>query len=354
MTESGQRQNDSTGGALSTAEAVEVASHIADIARSSLPMAPGLRAVAREIGRGRVARALRRVAERMEQGDPLDRAIDAAGSAFPPHLRGLIVAGTDGGRLIDILDQYVSLDRSRGELQRRLWAVLAYPILLLTFLSYVFTFFNAIIVPQFEEIFRDWGVQLPAITQFILWMSHSGAWGLFGGVGTVAVLVLAAGLVPWNYWPRRAFALVPVLGPLWRARRMVEFSRWMSMLLEQSVPLPVALRWTGEGLHSAELNTACRLAAANVEGGQKLSASLIATAAFPPTLRPLVEWGERMPNLPAAFQSAAEMYEGRIDIQYGLLHAVALPLVMMFVGGWAAMMILGLTLPLISLIQNLT
>jgi len=112
---------------LSEAEAVDLGSAVAELARSKLPMASGLRAMAEETPGDRLPRLLRHVADRLDAGTGLDEAIGAEGSAFPPHLRGLLAAGAKTGRLAEVLEHFVALERSRADLRRRLWSVLAYP-----------------------------------------------------------------------------------------------------------------------------------------------------------------------------------------------------------------------------------
>ena len=50
---------------------------------------------------------------------------------------------------------------SATELRRRLWLNLAYPILSLLVTLVVFVFVSIAVVPQFEAIFRDFGIPLP-------------------------------------------------------------------------------------------------------------------------------------------------------------------------------------------------
>lgn len=337
---------------LSEAEAVDLSSAVAELAQNQLPMASGLRAMAEETPGDRLPRLLRRVADRLDAGAGLDEAVAAEGGAFPPHLRGLMAAGARTGRLAEVLEHFVALQRTRADLRRRLWSVLAYPAILLIIMLLIYVLFNMYIIPQFARIYEDFGTELPALTQAVIWSSRSGSWGLVGGLLAIALFVVLAGVTPWG--PHRALYALPVIGPLWRSRRLVEFSRWMGLLLELGVPMPQALRWTAQAASDSTFRRACRLASEQVESGRSLAEAMGLFSTFPPTLRPMVAWGETTSNLPEAFRAAAELYEGRMGIQSTLLEVLALPIVLLLIIGFVGTVIIALFLPLISLIHNLT
>ncbi len=149
-----------------------------------------------------------------------------------------MAAGARTGRLAEVLEHFVALQRSRADLRRRLWSVLAYPAILLIIMLLIYVLFNMYIIPQFARIYEDFGAELPALTQAVIWSSRSGSWGLVGGLLAIALFIILAGVTPWG--PHRALYAVPVIGPLWRSRRLVEFSRWMGVLLEVDAPMPQA------------------------------------------------------------------------------------------------------------------
>ena len=64
-------------GRLSGKEATTLAGQVAALAKSGLPLEPGLRALADEFGHGRLARVLREMADRLEAGDSLEQVIQS-------------------------------------------------------------------------------------------------------------------------------------------------------------------------------------------------------------------------------------------------------------------------------------
>ncbi len=62
-------------GRLSDPEALELSAQLAGLARAGLPLAPSLSALAEELPRGRLRRALRDLAHDLESGRPLEQAV---------------------------------------------------------------------------------------------------------------------------------------------------------------------------------------------------------------------------------------------------------------------------------------
>ena len=341
-------------GRLSAEDAAELAGQVAELAKAGLPLAPGLRALAEETPRRGVASALRGLAGQLEAGASLEAAFKSQGSRLPAHLRGLILAGIRSGRLPQVLERFVAVQRDRIELRRRLWMTLAYPVVLFSLLLALFVFINLYVVPKYVPIFEQFEAELPAMTQLLVWTSTTGVWILLGLVAVVAALLTVACTIPRPFWPRRFLYTVPVIGPLWRASGLVEFSRLMELLLGQRVPLPEALRLTAFGLRAPELAAACRAAAREVEAGRPLSECIAGRWPFPATLRPMVAWGQKASNLPEAFRAAGEMFEGRIRVHHTLLECILPPIVFLFIVGGVSFLLLGLFMPMFRLVQALS
>jgi general secretion pathway protein F len=341
-------------GWLSTEDTVELARGMADLARAGVPLAGGLRALAAELPHGRLRGVLGEISGQLERGATLDTVIQSQGSRFPAHLRGLILAGLRSGRLAEVLEEYVDLWRARGELRRRIWLSMTYPLVLVVAITLVLIVLQVGVVPAFAEIFDDFGVDLPVLTTFFL--DVIGPATLLLGVLLIllAVVLLVSAAIPAVAWVGPWVHLVPLLGPLWRYGRLVQWARLTGMLLEQQVPLPEALRLSAAGAGDACLAEASRWAAAEVEAGRPLADCLMQRRPFPPSMTPLVDWGQQTGALGDAFRASAEMFEGRAQVQGVSLESVLLPVSLVMLAVFVGLFVSAMMLPLVSLIQSLT
>ncbi|MHB1036499.1 MAG: type II secretion system F family protein [Pirellulales bacterium] len=349
------RQPEPSGSAerLSTEEAVELSSHMAQIVKSGLPLASGLRALAAELPSGRLTRILGELASQLEAGIPLEAAVQSHGGRFPAHVRGLVLAGVRSGKLATVLEHFVHEHRVTAELRRQVSLLLAYPAFLIGVIFAIFVLFELLVVPTFAKIYADFGTTLPVLTQFVIWMSR--------GIPPALIFVAAVCLFLAVFWTlrnratiRRLFYLVPLVGPLWRWTSLAEFLRLLGLLVESEIPLPAALELAGKGIRDGDLSAACRWMAQDVAAGQAISVCVRRMRQFPASLAPIVEWGERSAALSESLRAAAEMFEGRLHVQASLVKVILPPLAFLFVAVMVGLLVCAIFLPLISLIQCLS
>ena len=341
-------------GRLTAEEASELGNGVADLANSRLPLGPGFRAMAAELPRARLASVLRDLADRLDAGATLEAAVDELGKRLPGHVRGLVLAGLRSGRLGEAMQQFSMIQHNRQELVRRVKSALAYPAILLSLLVVLFVLLCAVIVPQFKEIFDDFGTRLPAITEYVIWLATPWAWPIVAGVAAIVAILWFSATVMRPAWPRWLFHWVPIVGPMWYWTRLAEFARLMQLLLGQQVPLPSALALTAEGVEDPSLAAGCRRLAADVEAGGLLSESLARRSPFPASLVPLVRWGERIQSPSEAFGAAVDLFERHALAYASLLEMVLPPLTFLFVLISVGTVVFALFIPLFPFIPSLS
>jgi len=341
-------------GKLSAEETAELAARVADLTKAGLPLASGLRAMADELSGRRTRRVLHALADRLDAGADLASAMESQGRRLPLCLRGIVLAGLRSGRLAEALEQYADLRRSRVELRRRLWLTLAYPFFLFCIMALMAVMTRYWVVVHFENIYNDFDTCLPAVTEFVFYISLPLMWFMVSLVVLFALIPLLLAVSPGIRWIWPALYKIPMIGPLLRWGNLSQFSRLMALLLEQRVPLPDALRLTAAGLHDPNLARGCRRVAEDVERGQPLCESMDRRRQFPASMVPLVEWGQRTPALPDAFRATTEMFEGRTLSQGSLLEAVLLPIMFLFIITFIGLLVIALFMPLIKLITCLS
>ena len=253
-----------------------------------------------------------------------------------------------------MLERLVALERARMELRRRIAINLAYPILLLGALLALFTLFAVWIVPQFRQIFVGFGSRTAG--------DHSVRPGRIAlrDLDRLGSLARRAGA--------GAAAAAGRAGAGRSALASGAFDRPHGALVEDE-PIRLAdgdparsgspgaggrCAVCAGGLREPDLASGCRKVAVAVESGHPLAESLSRHRQFPPTLAPFVAWGQAHANMPEAFRAAGEAFDGCAEGDMVLLETVLLPFTLVVILSGAFFLIIGLFLPLISLIQNLT
>src|SRR5215469_3180840 len=145
---------------------------LAQLAKAGLPLEQGLRLIASDIQGRRLKTTIEQLASELEKGTPLDQAFDKFQDRFPPLYSRLIRAGIRSGDLSGML---LGLGRHLELIQRLravLWRTFSYPLFVLIAIGLLISFLGIVVLPQYETIFKDFNIRLPAITEMILALKH--------------------------------------------------------------------------------------------------------------------------------------------------------------------------------------
>ncbi|MCA9071284.1 MAG: type II secretion system F family protein, partial [Planctomycetaceae bacterium] len=348
---------------MSRREQAEFAGHLSEVMKSGLPLVPGLYALAQELPDGRVRRGLKVMASQLEAGRSLEYVLESRN--VPRDLRGLVRAGLRSGQSGEILSQYVNHAERIIDLRRRMAMAWGYPLFLMLMAAGIYLFFLIFLVPQFADIYEDFGTELPNITKSLVTLSRwvCEDWPTILLVGIVVWIVL------WFLWKntlspaqrRRFLWCLPIVGKLIRAMALARFSRLLGLLLENKVPLPEALRLAGEGAADAELGEAAHYLADVVESGGTLRGNEFACKRFPATFVQLLSriegrgpQADEVKILAEACQSSARMFESQARVSSVRIAALCQPLVVTFLAVSIGYLVLALFLPLIKLLNDLS
>lgn len=344
-------------GGLTPDEALELTARMGGLARAGLPMGSGLAAMAEELPRGRLRSAMQSLAHSMDSGRTVGEAIEGEAGRIPPHLRGLVAAGVRSGRLGEVLDGFSRYATTGAELRRRLALGLVYPAASLLATTMIFTFVGLAVVPQFEAIFRDFGIPLPNVTILVLEVARRTVdiWRtiLFLVIAAMATVVLARAFLPTAV-VRGLAGHLPIVGGVWRWTGLADFCHWLALLIEQGLPMPEALRLAGQAAQDSSVRGGADQLAAEVEEGRSLADAVAEGGALPPRLARLIRWGEKRGGLPDILHMAGEMFAARATAHSSFAAAALSVACFIIVIVGVNLVILGLMLPMITLISRLS
>lgn len=344
--------------ALSKQEKRELVERLADFARSGVPLPAGLRAAAAEAGSLRLSRQMRNLAKQLEAGVKWDDKPGAEnqrlGVDLPSHVLGVAKAGASAGNLAEALDALVDQYRVYREVKSHLFSSLLYPAVLLVCTLIFLLAALLLVVRPMKDIFADFGTELPPVTQLCIQLANHlpsiMMWTVIGAAILLLAIRLLGGPVGWN----RFLGGIPIVGPMFHFAGVAQMLRLLRVLLAHEVPLPEALRLTSTGTASANMRLVADWLAEQTAAGHSLSALMASTPRIPASILPIVEWGEKNQSLAEAVKIAHEMLEGRICMRGDVLSVMAGPLMFIVIGTLCLTLVIGMFMPLVSLIQNLT
>lgn len=331
----------------------ETANRLAAATDAGVPLDEIFLALADDSDNRHVRRVSRALATRLEAGDDLATAVGASEAILPRPFRRALAATTDPSQTAPLLRGMAAHEAARHRLKRRIRAAILYPVIVLALLSLVIFGLCLTVIPEFREMFIDWDLELPIVTEAIFKFADLAPW-IAGGALSLVVLAWVLGRIPGAnrivHWLRTG---IPFAGQLWIWNAQHDFASMMAELVGARLPLHDALRCTSESLHDRNVARAARIVARKCEAGVALSQGLAESLHFDRALSGLTAWGEANDALPAALRQAAEHYEQEIDQHATFLRRVAPPILYVSVLSVVFLFVFAMFVPLTYMINGL-
>src|SRR5207237_10908118 len=130
-------------------------------------------------------------------------------------------AGVRTGRISEVLATLTVYARSLVNLRATILDALFYPAVVMLFALCLFGFFCFAVVPQFDQIFRDFQMTLPALTEAVLVVGRQPVERVVLPVLMLALILFVLRMImhstePGRYLWAQAVYTVPVIGTLIR------------------------------------------------------------------------------------------------------------------------------------------
>jgi general secretion pathway protein F len=340
---------------LNGAQLALLTRQLATLLKAGLPVDEALAALAEQNDDQRARTLVIGLRSRVMEGAGLAAALADAPDSFPEIYRASVAAGEQSGRLDQVLARLADYSEARDALNQKIWAALAYPLLLTLVAVAVVTGLLVYVVPQIVGVFTQMHQTLPLPTRALLALSDlAQAWGW------LLLLLLVAAAVSGKLALRteavrlrwHAFLLrLPLVGRLIRASNTARCSRTLALLTASAVPLLDALNIGAQVMPNLPMRAAVKRAAVKVREGGSFSRALAESGYFPPVALRLIASGERAGELERMLDEAANHQQRDLDRWLTTLTAVLGPLVILLVGAMVLFIVLAILLPIFNLNQ---
>jgi type IV pilus assembly protein PilC len=217
---------------------------------AGLPILRSLKILEEQAKPGALKNSLIDVCDEIEGGASLSEAMAKAPRAFDRLYVNMIKAGEAGGSLEAILQRLAEFKERTQGLKNKVIGAMMYPVMVILFTIGILTFIMLFIIPQFEEMFTEFGIELPAMT--VLLMKISGRvcqlWFLFPliPIGMVLFVTLVckfkAGRMGWHLFLLK----LPIMGKLVEKANLARTTRTLGALVASGVPIIEGLTITRE------------------------------------------------------------------------------------------------------------
>ena len=324
--------------------------------RAGVPLIQSFDIVARGSTNARMTRLLTDIRSDVETGTSLSAAFRKHPLYFDALYCNLVEAGEAGGILETLLDRLAVYQEKTMAIKNKIKSALIYPVAVLVVAFVVLAVIMIFVIPAFEDVFKNFGADLPAPTLFVIGMSKIFVkyWYLIfllGGGGIYFFMQSWKRSVKMQKYMDRLLLKVPVFGDLVNKSSIARWTRTLSTMFAAGVPLVEALDSVGGASGNAVFAEATEKIQKDVSTGSALTTSMQATGVFPVMVLQMCAIGEESGSLDAMLGKAAEFYEDEVDEAVKGLSSLMEPFIIVILGTLIGGIVVSMYLPIFKLGQ---
>ena len=290
----------------------------------------------------------------VEAGTSLHESLAKHPLYFDDLFVNLVEAGEQAGALETLLDKVATYKEKTEALKKKIKKALFYPAAVLAVAVIVTLILLIFVIPQFENLFKGFGADLPAFTQLVINLSKAvqskGIYiGFVAGAGGYTFFYFKKRSRPMRRYLDRLLLKAPVVGPIMVKAAIARYARTLSTMFAAGVPLVEALTSVAGATGNIVYEEATLRIRDEVSTGQRLQRSMEATTLFPNMVIQMIAVGEESGSLDAMAAKVADFYEADVDAAVDAMSSLLEPMIMAILGVLVGGLVIAMYLPIFKL-----
>ncbi len=349
-----QSQAFKSGGKVNPGDIAVFSRQLATMLASGIPLVQSFEIVGNGNEKPAMQKLILDIKQDVEGGTSLHEALGKHPLQFDDLYVNLVEAGEQAGALETLLDKIATYKEKTEALKKKVKKALFYPAAVMVVAVVVTVILLLFVIPQFEELFKGFGADLPAFTQLVIDMSRwlQDSWYvLFGAIG--------GGIYAFIYFKKRSRAMrewldrmtlkLPIIGPILYKSAIARFSRTLSTMFAAGVPLVEALESVAGACGNIVFEDAVLKMRDEVATGQRLQRAMENTGLFPNMVIQMIAVGEEAGALDTMSGKVATFYEAEVDNAVDSMSSLLEPLIMAILGVLVGGLVIAMYLPIFKL-----
>jgi type IV pilus assembly protein PilC len=290
----------------------------------------------------------------VEGGTSLHEALAKHPLYFDDLFVNLVEAGEQAGALEGLLDKVATYKEKSEAVKKKVKKALFYPAAVLVVALIVTVILLIFVIPQFEELFKGFGADLPAFTQMVINLSkfvqHNGVY---------LAIVTGGAVYAFIYFYKRSRRMrqlldrlslkMPIIGPILNKAAIARYARTLSTMFAAGVPLVEALDSVAGACGNIVYEDGVMKMRDEVATGQRLQRAMENTGLFPNMVVQMIAVGEESGALDTMSGKVATFYEEDVDAAVDSMSSLLEPLIMAILGVLVGGLVIAMYLPIFKL-----
>ncbi|WP_029521119.1 type II secretion system F family protein [Persephonella sp. IF05-L8] len=340
-------------------EIIETLENLHLIVKSGIPVIQGLMDLAEDADNPALKELLQDMAYKVQAGYSLSRAFEAHPEVFSSVIVSLIKIGEETGNLEKTLKDAAEHLKKIQDIKAKTKQALIYPSFAFFSVLGALIFWLVYVLPKVIDAFKEFNVQLPTTTIFIMYMSEYTQKYLW-----ITILMLIVSFIilkilrnkneKIRYQTDKLLLKTPVFGVIITNFNYAFFAEYLRLMIISGVPLYQALYIMEGAVKNRVFKTAIKNTREKIEIGRPFSESLKEEGVFSPVITRMISIGEQAGQLDEQLNYISNYYYNKVDYLAQNISKMIEPIIIGIVGAFMLIIMLGLIGPIYDLISQVS
>ncbi|QDE32868.1 type II secretion system F family protein [Shewanella polaris] len=327
---------------------------IATMLAAGVPLVTTIELLGRGHEKAKVRELLGTILSDVQSGIPLSDSLRPHRLYFDDLYVDLVAAGEHSGSLDAVFDRVATYREKAEQLKSKIKKAMFYPAAVVIVAIAVTVLLLLFVVPQFEDIFKGFGAELPAFTQIVVGLSRGlqASWYYFAIAIVVSIWLFKRAHRTSQTFRNRIDEIIlkiPILGEILHKAAMARFARTLSTTFAAGVPLIDGLESAAGASGNYVYRKALLKVRQEVMSGMQMNVAMRTTGLFPDMLVQMVMIGEESGGLDDMLNKVANIYEMQVDDAVDGLSSLIEPIMMVVIGTVVGGLIVAMYLPIFQM-----
>lgn len=311
------------------------------------------RLLASEMDNKYLQEIMTQVADDLQGGSPISKALGRHPKAFTPFYVNMVKAGEESGKLSETFGYLADyLDRTY-EVMNKAQNALIYPAFVIGVFFIVMGLMLTMVIPKISAILEESGQEIPIYTQVVIGLSN-----FLVNYGFVIVIILVIGgffayrygkTGPGGYFFDKLKLDVPYIGDLFKKLYLSRIADNFSTMLKSGVHVVEAVDITAAVVGSPVFEEILKEASNDVKGGTSISDALGKHEQIPGIMTAMIRVGEESGELSEILSTLAKFYQRETSTAVDTLVDLIEPMMIVILGLGVGSLLASVLIPIYNL-----
>lgn len=339
---------------IKAADIAAFSRQMATMLSAGVPLVQSLEIVTKGVENPSMQELVATIKGDVESGKSFSDSLRAQSKHFDELFCNLVGAGEASGSLEQMLGRIATYKEKSESLKKKIKKALFYPTAVMVVAIIVTGILLVFVVPQFQQLFKGFGADLPAFTLLVIHLSEiTQKWWWAIIIGFIG---MGSGMA---YMKRKSASFrlaldsilikLPIVGTILEKAAVARYARTLSTTFAAGVPLVEALDSVAGATGNLVFSNAVKKIREEVTTGTQLQNAMRNTGIFPNMVVQMVAIGEESGALDAMLDKVATIYEEEVDNAVDSLSSLLEPIIMAVLGVLVGGLVIAMYLPIFKM-----